>query len=309
MSRSNIFFSSFFYTKQLYTIVLFISVGGKRLKHSYIIDTGRVALVFFLCMSIICSSCFSGVVGGIARGSDSIPITVNVYGQGRSHSKAVTLTNTQYDALVRYFDAVQERFDAASNKEEFRVVCNEVIAELDTYGLLPEGMSRLQAQRLISGSYLPSANRGYELAEQLWKENHRSSGDVSQVRKNMLCAVFAMASKLSEYPEEPVILPVGVLLFLGLAPAFLASFFGQMELADNLAELGLFLWMLNPFRWFNYVWIDGYEINIRSIGVLGLVHETLSNRGLLTGFTGLMLSPFNNRTIFLGAAFGVFDLG
>ena len=289
-------------------MVLFFLLGGKRLKRRYRIKMSRVSLVLFLCMSIICSSWFSGVVGSIANESDSIPFTVTVCEQGRSHSKVVLLSNQQYDALVRYFDAVQERFDTASTKEEFRVVCNEVVAELDTNGLLPEGMNRLQAQRLISGSYRPSTNRGCELVEQLWWKNHRSSRDASQVRKNMLCAVFAVASKLSNYPEEPVILPVGVLLFLGLAPAFLASLVGQKELADNLAELGLFLWMLNPFRWFNYVWIDGYEINVRSIGVLGLVHETLSNRGLFTGFTGLMLSPFNNRTIFLGAAFGVFDL-
>ena len=288
--------------------MLFVTGVEKRLKHTYIIEMGRVALIMILCLSIICSSCFSGVVDGIAKESNSIPITINVCGQGRPYAKVVPLTNQQYDALARYFDSVQEWFDAARDTEEFRVVYNEVVAELDTYGLLPERMNHVQAQRLVGGSCLPTVNQGYELVEQLWRENHQPPGDVSQVRKNMLCAVFAVTSKLSNYSEEPVILPVGVLLFLGLAPAFLTSLVGQKELADNLAELGLFLWMLNPFRWFNYIWIDGYEIEVHSIGLLGLVHETFSDRGLFTGFTGLMLSPFNNRTIFLGGAFGVFDL-
>jgi hypothetical protein len=215
----------------------------------------------------------------------------------------VLLSNQQYHALVRYVDSLQDRFDVTSDKEEFRMVCNDIVAELDTYGLLPGGMSRVQVQRLVGESVRYPWSGVLE-----WWENHHSSDESCQVRKNLFCAVFAVASKLSDYPEEPVILPVGVLLFLSMTPAFLASLVGQMELADRLAELGFFLWMMNPFRWFNFVWVDGYEIEVRSIGLFGLVHETLSNRGLFTGFTGLMLSPFHNRTVFLGGAFGVFDL-
>jgi hypothetical protein len=64
---------------------------------------------------------------------------------------------------------------------------------------------------------------------------------------------------------------------------------GAEELANTLAELGFFIRTLNPFRVFNFVLCMGYEIELRSFGLKGLVYENLNSGGLCMGYSGLML--------------------
>jgi hypothetical protein len=49
----------------------------------------------------------------------------------------------------------------------------------------------------------------------------------------------------------------------------------------------------------------GYEIDLRSFGLKGLVHENLNSGGLFMGYSGLMLSSIADKTYFLGFAFSV----
>jgi hypothetical protein len=97
-----------------------------------------------------------------------------------------------------------------------------------------------------------------------------------------------------------------MLLALGLYPALIASLFGNEELEDRLIELGLSLWMSNPLRFANYIVFKGYTVEFRSLGLKGLVSQTLNASGAFIGFTGLMFSSSSDTTHFLGFTYYIY---
>jgi hypothetical protein len=183
---------------------------------------------------------------------------------------------------------------------------HEAVAEINNYGVFPPGMSVAQVNNLVGGpaqySRMPSVNNPSFLKR--WSDKHSEVPGLTN--KNSFCALFAVATKILGYSPDPIIIPFGLLLVLGLIPALILSVFGQVELAHQLAELGLFLWMINPLRWFNFVVFEGYDVEFRSLGLKGLVHDTLNTTGAFWGFTGLMLRPYNDKTYFFGFTFSIY---
>jgi hypothetical protein len=51
---------------------------------------------------------------------------------------------------------------------------------------------------------------------------------------------------------------------------------------------------------------EGYDIAVGSIGLKGLTFNRLTTSAVFTGFTGLMLTGFTNKTYFLGFAFSIY---
>lgn len=119
--------------------------------------------------------------------------------------------------------------------------------------------------------------------------------------------MYAIATKIPGYSPDPLIIPLGLLLVIGSIPALIASALGQEEIANELAQLGVFLWMMNPLRWFNFVVFEGYNVSFLSLGLKGLVIDTLHTTGAFWGFSGLMLRPYNEKTYFLGFSFSIYD--
>jgi hypothetical protein len=199
-----------------------------------------------------------------------------------------------------------QRLNATTSQQDAVLLFHEAVVEINRQGLLPKGISVHQAQMLVSG-YHQNSKMVSQVENTLitrWNKKHCDTANPNL--KNSFCALFAVATKIPNYYPSPVIVPLGLLLVLGLFPALIVSIFGQTELANKLAELGLSLWMINPLRWFNFVVFEGYDIEFRSLGLKGLVHETLNTSGVLWGFTGLMLSPFSDKTYFLGFAFSIY---
>jgi hypothetical protein len=231
-----------------------------------------------------------------------VEVTTEACGIKGYDIRTVSLTNQQYQKLEQYLNDLRERVNKTTTREETVVIFNDAVVELNKYGLLPKGMSVEQAQRVVSGCYHSSI-----LFHKIQNDFQRITKNVqrqylSTNTKNAFCLLFATLSKIPGYSPDPFIIPFGALLVLGLGPVLLLSVIGAEELAKQLIDFELFLWTLNPFRLFNFVLFMGYNVALRSIGLKGLVSENFESGGLLTGYSGLMLNPFSDKTYFLGFA-------
>ncbi len=261
-----------------------------------------------LCVSVCFIPCLMSSPGRAMIQEDRVEVTVQVCGVSGCVSHVVSLTKQQQESVESYLLGMQERLLLTEKGEEIRLVLKEAVRELASYGVFPEGVSIRQVESLVVGSYLDplqSSERGLAWAVR-WDQRYQ--GKRTSISINTFCLLFAVARKIDGYVPSPVIVPYGTLLALGLIPAFFALLFGQQELANKLADLGLYVWILNPFRWFNIVFCEGYETEVRSVGLKGFAHVTSPEQVLFSGFTGLMIAPFRDRTFFLGGAFGVYDL-
>jgi len=229
-----------------------------------------------------------------------VDVTIEACGVTGYRPYTVSLARPQYDRLVRYLDWMMMQLNQTKSQKEILLLFYEAVEEMNMFGLLPRGMSVSQAQLLVRGGNI---NPHFNLKSEhpfvtAWGKKLDDILDVNI--RNSFCVLYAAATKIPGYSPEPIIIPLGLLLVIGLLPALIVSAFGQAELANQLAALGISLWMSNPLRWFNFVIFEGYDIEFRSLGLKGLVHETLIESGVFWGFTGLMLSGFNNTTYFLG---------
>ena len=260
-------------------------------------------ILLFLGVAVVPSLTISVVRA--ATDNDLVKVTTQACGIKGYGNTTVKLTRQQYQNLEQYLVDFRERLNTTTTREEAVPLFKEVVVELNKYGLLPKGMSVEHAQRLVTGYYQNSnilrkiQNDVQSIAKSKQKQY------LNPNMKNTFCLLYAAATKIPEYSPSSFIIPFGVLLVFGLIPAFLVSLIGTEELANALADIGIFIWTLNPFRVFNFVLFMVYEVDLRSFGLKGLVHENLNSGSLFMGFSGLMLSPFSDKTYFLGFAFSV----
>lgn len=263
-----------------------------------------VAAIFSF-IGIAFTPCLTSTVVKESPKTPSVDVTVQVCGLKGFHPYSVPLPQPQYEQLISYLDELINDLKETTTPEKAALIFNAAIEEINTYGLLPKGMSVPGTQLLVNGFHKPSkiASQFENILMNKWWNKQLAYANPSL--KNAFCGLYAIATKITGYPN-PVIIPFGLLLAIGLFPAFLASLFGQGDLATKLAEIGLGLWMLNPLRWFNFVVFEGYDIAVGSVGLKGLTFNRLSTSAVFTGFTGLMLTGFTNKTYFLGFAFSIY---
>ena len=258
-------------------------------------------ILLFLGVAVVPSITISVVKA--ATDNDLVEVTTQACGIKGYGNTTVKLTRQQYQNLEQYLVDFRERVNTTTTREEAAPFFKDAVVELNKYGLLPKGMSVEHAQRVVTG-YYQNSNILRKIQNDL-QSRAKIKQNQNPNMKNVFCLLYAAATKIPNYSPSPFIIPFGVLLILGLIPAFLVSLIGTEELANDLAELGLFIWTLNPFRAFNFVLCMGYEVELRSFGLKGLVHENLDSGGLFMGYSGLMLSPSSDKTYFLGFALSV----
>jgi hypothetical protein len=289
----------FLFKSNKYIVFIQCTTGRKQLSVTSLFrKSGAVAaILFFLLVSLSPAVIHPTVGSSLDQGS--FQVTVEICGVKGYEPYTVFLPEQQYKRLIQYLDGVTEQSIPVSYPDESRLFFLDVVREIDSYGLLAPGMSPRQFQQVMQGAsqYSTGLNRWRILA----------SEDFFPKVKNSFCGVFAVASKIQGYSPDPIIIPFGLLLVLGLVPSLIVSVFGQAELANQLADLGVLLWRVNPVRWFNFVLFTGYDVEFRSFGLKGLVHETLYNSSAFWGFTGLMLRPQNEKTYFLGFSLGIYS--
>jgi hypothetical protein len=240
-----------------------------------------------------------------ATDNDLAEVTIEAYGIKGFGNHTVKLTKQQNQNLEQYLLDFRERLNTTTTREEAVPLFKEAVVELNKYGLLPKGMSVEHAQRLVTGYYQNSnmlrkiQNDVQSIAKIKQKQN------LNPNMKNAFCVLFAAATKIPDYLPSPFIIPLGLLILLGIVPSLLFSLIGSEDLAKLFADIGLLIWVLNPLRFINFILFMGYDIDLCSIGLKGLVNEDFGSEGLLIGYTGLMLTPSSDKTYFLGFALSV----
>jgi hypothetical protein len=280
-------------------------MGRKRMSRNILLEKGvAVAIILlFLGVAVVPSITISVVKAAIDN--DFVEVTTQACGIKGYGNTTVKLTRQQYQNLEQYLVDFRERVNTTTTREEAAPLFKVAIVELNNYGLLPKGMSIELAQRVVTG-YYQNSNILHKIQNDFQsRAKIKQKQNLNPNMKNAFCLLYAAATKIPDYSPSPFIIPFGVLLVFGLIPAFLVSLIGTEELANALAEIGLLIWTLNPFRVFNFVLFMGYEVELRSFGLKGLVHENLDSGGLFMGYSGLMLSPSSDKTYFLGFALSV----
>ncbi|MBN2600146.1 MAG: hypothetical protein JXA75_06355 [Candidatus Thermoplasmatota archaeon] len=113
--------------------------------------------------------------------NDFIEITTQACGIQGYTDTTVTLTRGQYHDLENYLVEFRARLNQTSTREEAGSLFREAVVKLDTYGLLPQGMSVAQAQKLVLGWYPQQITTGF--FQRMSEKNQQTS------QSNFLCLV------------------------------------------------------------------------------------------------------------------------
>lgn len=260
-------------------------------------------ILLFLGVAVVPSINISVVKA--ATDNDLVEVTTEAYGIKGFGNHTVKLTKQQNQNLEQYLVDLRERLNTTTTRDEAVPLFKEAVVELNKYGLLPKGMSVELAQRLVSGYYqnsnmLRRIQNDFQSIAKIKPKQYLNPN-----MKNAFCFLFAAATKIPDYLPSPFIIPLGLLIVLGIVPSLLFSLIGSEDLAKLFADIGLLIWVLNPLRFINFILFMGYDIDLRSIGLKGLVNEDFGSEGLFIGYTGLMLTPSSDKTYFLGFALSV----
>ena len=85
-----------------------------------------------------------------ASDDELVEVTSKVYGIKGLGNTIVQLTREQYQNFEQYLVEFRARLNETTTREEAVPIFNDAVIELNKYGLLPEGMTVTQAQRLVS---------------------------------------------------------------------------------------------------------------------------------------------------------------
>jgi hypothetical protein len=88
-----------------------------------------------------------------SQNDDLIEVTTQACGIQGYGNTTVKLTREQYQNLEQYFVEFRVRLNQTTTREEAVPLFKDAVAQLDTYGLLPRGMSVKQAQKLVINMY------------------------------------------------------------------------------------------------------------------------------------------------------------
>jgi hypothetical protein len=86
---------------------------------------------------------------------DLVEVTTQAYGIQGYGNTTVKLTREQYKDLEEYLVEFRARLNQTSTREEAIPIFKEAVVELDTYGLLPKGMSveDVQRKKIVDASF------------------------------------------------------------------------------------------------------------------------------------------------------------
>lgn len=275
------------------------------MKRHWLLRKGSAIAVILLCGGLTIVSCLTENISKASAENTEVNITIQICGMKGFRNHTVALPRQQYLELAQYISDLQKQLNKTTTDEEIITIFKEAVVKFHKYGLLPREISVEQAQRLVTGQYQSHHMLFSDPNTLVSKGTIQPNHLLKTSTKNIFCLLFAVATKIPGYIPSPVILPFSILLLIDLLPALIVSILGGKALASALAELGLFVWKANPFRAFNYLLINGYSIQLHSLGLKGIVHETLPTGCIFRGFSGLMLFPFRDTTMFLGFALSV----
>ncbi len=154
---------------------------------------------------------------------DLVEVTTQACGIQGYGDTTVKLTREQYQDLRQYLVEFRARLNQTSTRDETIPIFKEAVRKLDTYGLLPKGMSVAQAELLVTES---CSSRLSAICSERWR-------NIMQNRStNIFCLVTGEVNwSLCVFPFFIVAAYLGIgLSFLSILPKFfLALYLSQKE--------------------------------------------------------------------------------
>lgn len=286
----------------------------------------QVIAAILLFIGVAVAPCIHSTVVNVSNDRDFVKVTSQACGIQGFGNTTVKLTKEQCQDLQKYLVDFRARLNQTKTREEAIPIYKEAVVELAKFGLLPKGMSIEQAQRLVTGEYIPK--RIQQTIGDLWKKlpcNYDKN-------LSILCLIYGQGS----YPEMSInrefiafaeyvfyvlfniFFPIfdyifSYWLFLSflLFPLFLIGvFFGTLlDVYDTFMAV-------NPLHIFTDVLIrDVYGGLVQSQGINGVrlwqghligdIYRPFLNKFIhpgVVGFTGFGLSFNTDTTIFIGSA-------
>jgi hypothetical protein len=114
-----------------------------------------VICVAFLFLGVAIAPSINVSVVKASSDNDLVEVTTQACGIQGFGNTTVKLTKQQYQNLERYLVDFRARLNQTTTREETVPIFKEAVVELNKYGLLPKGMNIKQAQRLVTGEYIP----------------------------------------------------------------------------------------------------------------------------------------------------------
>ncbi len=247
-----------------------------------------------------------------------VEITVEV---GNSEHKAM-LTLDQAKELENLINCTKARLDATTSGEETVQIFDETVISLYELGMLPNGMSIEEAQRLVND--IEQDQRIVKKLEQRFSRNKGTMG----VEDNFLCLITGHTDV--HVLIGPSLIPSLILVLILGAPSMLLEILFNVHtkfisfLMSNLISLNFFTWGYSPLA-FGYIIALGHtEMGIpgvpppkvpaqgwiNTIGLNGVKNWNDNFFGGVLGFTGIKICypPNEFMTYFyMGAALIVDD--
>jgi hypothetical protein len=241
-------------------------------------------ILFFIGLAIAPSINFNIVKA--SHDNDLVEVTTQACGIQGYGDATVELTREQYTEVEKLFEDIEVKLKTVKTREEALPIYNNAIRELNTYGLLPKGMSVEQVQKLVVDGY--STAHGYTIFEEISHKNR-----LQEYHDNFCCLV---AGVVQDGSAQGI---VGMIVFIFLMLSIFPSLFHINTVLAGL--IGLILTGISYIIVTFSPLAIMQQININSgnmilFGLDGLVHF---NEGLLNGFNGIKITRIDTKEMYL----------
>jgi hypothetical protein len=134
-----------------------ILMRRKDLESVHMTKATVVGLVL-LVLSVNVVVCLNAVVVSASAGHASCIVMVEPHGMRGAGSTVVQMTSEQHQRLTQYLVDFRARLNQTTSREEMVTLFKDAVVKLNEYGLLPQGMSVREAQRLVAGTLSNETN-------------------------------------------------------------------------------------------------------------------------------------------------------
>lgn len=260
-----------------------------------------------------------GVVNA-SQENNLVEITTQACGIQGYGNTTVKLTTEQYQDLEHYLVKFRARLNLTTTSEEAIPIYKEAIRELNTYGLLPKGMSVEEAQRVVTGRYQKPQEK-----DRIQIPKHHLS--LLNENVNLFCLIAGQSTNTIFIPLVSRIAVLPLILTLMFGQNFFLLFLFFYLLFYNVFSLSMVVGNLFPLSFLNWICfgIDsgiqvppGYAYPaqgwVSTIGLNGMrkwnqsfygaIDYPVLNAGVI-GFSGIKLLWFNATSMYFGSALWV----
>jgi hypothetical protein len=213
---------------------------------------------------LLSSICFTPLVYATNLSDDIlVEIKIEFCGLGRKHT--VKLSQKEANEVNDIFESIGDQLNNVISKQKAKEIFKDAIVKLHPYGLFGN-LNIEQTQRLVLGdSSLQKVERG-----------SNKSNDSNYINKN--CLVYLSNEKTN--PGDQYILLLNL-------PRWLLNFAILPWAPINLWMLVFFSHVFIPVSFRGFVWISGYNFNLKSFGLNGYVDTFIGSDIFLNYFTGI----------------------